>query len=70
MPQRGDSAVHPLEGRCRAVIERDTERDIYFNPEQAVEYGLVDAVFKMDKPRLNGHSSGVPVVPLVENGHS
>ena len=31
-------------GQSLEVIERDTDRDIYFTPEQAVEYGLVDEV--------------------------
>lgn len=29
-------------GRDYATIERDTDRDIYFEPEEAVEYGLID----------------------------
>ena len=31
-------------GQPLEVIERDTDRDIYFTPKQAVEYGLVDEV--------------------------
>jgi ATP-dependent Clp protease protease subunit len=31
-------------GKDRATIERDTDRDIYLNAEQAVEYGLIDQV--------------------------
>ncbi len=31
-------------GQPLEVIERDTDRDIYFSPEQAVDYGLVDEV--------------------------
>ncbi len=31
-------------GQAREVIERDTERDIYFDAPQAVEYGLIDRV--------------------------
>lgn len=50
----------------RAVIERDTERDIFFNPEQAVEYGLVDAVFKTDKAHLNGHTNGQKAISVPE----
>jgi ATP-dependent Clp protease protease subunit len=33
-------------GRSREVIERDTDRDIYLGAEQAVEYGLIDAVLE------------------------
>jgi ATP-dependent Clp protease protease subunit len=31
-------------GQDYATIERDTDRDIYFDPETAVEYGLIDSV--------------------------
>lgn len=34
-------------GKPKEVIERDTDRDIYFSGEQAVEYGLVDNVLDM-----------------------
>jgi ATP-dependent Clp protease, protease subunit len=30
-------------------IERDTDRDIYFSAEQAVEYGLIDTVLELDR---------------------
>ncbi len=33
-------------GQDKAVIEHDTDRDIYFNPQQAIEYGLVDSVLQ------------------------
>lgn len=47
-------------GRDRADIERDTDRDIYFEPEQAVQYGLIDAVLSSRKElkslvSQNGH---------------
>lgn len=44
-------------GRDWEVIERDTDRDIYFSAQQAQEYGLVDAVLTGGKPPLyaNGH---------------
>lgn len=29
------------------VIERDTDRDIYFSAEQAVQYGLIDSVLEL-----------------------
>lgn len=44
-------------GRDWDVIERDTDRDIYFSAQQAKEYGLVDAVLTGTKPALNGHAS-------------
>ncbi len=36
-------------GREREVIERDTDRDIYFGARQAVEYGLIDSVLESAK---------------------
>ena len=30
-------------GQEREVLERDTDRDIYFTPEQGVKYGLIDS---------------------------
>lgn len=41
-------------GQDRETIERDTDRDIYFTPQKALEYGLIDKI--LDKasrvPRL------------------
>jgi ATP-dependent Clp protease protease subunit len=31
-------------GQEREILERDTDRDIYFSAEQAVKYGLIDSV--------------------------
>jgi ATP-dependent Clp protease protease subunit len=31
-------------GQEREILERDTDRDVYFSAEQAVEYGLIDGV--------------------------
>jgi len=31
-------------GQEREILERDTDRDVYFSAEQAVEYGLIDSV--------------------------
>lgn len=45
-------------GQPRDVLERDTDRDIYFSAERAVEYGLIDAVLKRTPARLNGYSNG------------
>ncbi|PJF42001.1 MAG: ATP-dependent Clp protease proteolytic subunit [Phototrophicales bacterium] len=35
-------------------IERDTDRDFYLDAKEAVEYGLVDAIFEPAKSRSNG----------------
>jgi len=37
-------------GQEREILERDTDRDIYFGAEQAVEYGLIDAVLGTGAP--------------------
>ncbi|GAB4526565.1 MAG: ATP-dependent Clp endopeptidase proteolytic subunit ClpP [Anaerolineae bacterium] len=44
-------------GQPADVIDRDTDRDIYFEPEQAVEYGLIDHVLASRKEldKMNGH---------------
>jgi len=41
-------------GQDREILERDTDRDIYFGSEQAVEYGLIDAVLGAGAPATNG----------------
>lgn len=33
-------------GRTKEEIERDTERDVYFDAHKAVEYGLIDSVLE------------------------
>lgn len=43
-------------GRELEVIERDTDRDIYFGAQQAVEYGLIDSVLESTK-------AGIGVLP-------
>lgn len=43
-------------GQEREVLERDTDRDIYFGAEQAVEYGLIDSVFGNTAASSNGQS--------------
>lgn len=40
-----DIFVHHT-GQDEETIERDTDRDIYFSAQQAVEYGLIDAVLE------------------------
>ena len=41
-------------GRELDVIERDTDRDIYFGAQQAVEYGLIDSVLESTKAGVAG----------------
>jgi len=36
-------------GKDYATIERDTDRDIYMTAQQAVDYGLIDAVLEASK---------------------
>jgi ATP-dependent Clp protease protease subunit len=36
-------------GREKSVIERDTDRDFFLTAQQAVSYGLVDAVLEREK---------------------
>jgi ATP-dependent Clp protease, protease subunit len=52
-------------GRDRDIIERDSDRDMYFDAYQAVEYGLVDSVLdrKQQTPAVstisrNGNGNG------------
>jgi ATP-dependent Clp protease protease subunit len=33
-------------GQSLETIEKDTDRDTYFSAEQAVKYGLVDAILE------------------------
>lgn len=39
-------------GKEREVIERDTDRDVYFDAQQAVEYGLIDDVVVSSPSKL------------------
>lgn len=41
-------------GKEKEVIERDTDRDIYFTAQQAMEYGLIDSVLE-----INAQKNGV-----------
>jgi ATP-dependent Clp protease protease subunit len=49
-------------GQSAETLERDMERDVYLTPEQAVEYGLIDAILekgdKLDKHGSNGNGNG------------
>lgn len=42
-------------GKDVEQIERDTDRDIYFSAEQAVEYGLIDSVLATDNTKALGN---------------
>jgi ATP-dependent Clp protease protease subunit len=44
-------------GRDRDVIERDTDRDVYLSAQQAVDYGLIDAVLEGQKTGTNPNGS-------------
>ncbi len=35
--------------KSKETIERDTDRDIYFSAQQAVEYGLIDSVLEISE---------------------
>jgi ATP-dependent Clp protease, protease subunit len=54
-------------GQDRETIKQDTERDIFFTAEQAVEYGLIDSVFTGTKSALKGYTNGHKAS---SNGHS
>ena len=41
-------------GQSLAKIEKDTDRDFYMTPEEAVEYGLVDEVIEANKVTKSG----------------
>ena len=46
-------------GQPRDIIERDSDRDIYFDPQQAVEYGLIDSVLDRSTAKaVNVSSNG------------
>ena len=45
-------------GQDREVLERDTDRDIYFTPEQGVKYGLIDSVLGSSRPNGTGKENG------------
>jgi ATP-dependent Clp protease protease subunit len=40
-------------GQEKDVIERDQDRDIFFSPTQAAEYGLIDTVLESHKLGVN-----------------
>lgn len=35
-------------GQDKETIARDTDRDIYFTPQQAIDYGLIDSILSSD----------------------
>jgi ATP-dependent Clp protease protease subunit len=44
--ERLDEAFAFHTGRTKEEVHEDMERDRFFTPEQAVEYGLIDAVLE------------------------
>lgn len=42
-------------GQARDIIERDFDRDIYFDPQSAVAYGLIDSVVERESKPANLH---------------
>jgi ATP-dependent Clp protease, protease subunit len=45
-------------GQSQEVIERDTDRDIYFDAAKAVEYGLIDSVLEGAKALIHAGENG------------
>jgi ATP-dependent Clp protease protease subunit len=50
-----------LTGQSRETIDRDMERDRFFSPEQAKEYGLIDTVLGTELPDLSKPNAGFDV---------
>jgi ATP-dependent Clp protease, protease subunit len=50
-----------LTGQSRETIDRDMERDRFFSPEQAKEYGLIDNVLGTELPDLSQPNKGFDV---------
>jgi ATP-dependent Clp protease protease subunit len=50
-----------LTGQDRETIDRDMERDRFFSPEQAKEYGLIDTVLGTELPDLSKPNKGFDV---------
>jgi ATP-dependent Clp protease protease subunit len=50
-----------LTGQTREVIDRDMERDRFFSPQQAKDYGLIDTVLGTELPDLSQPNKGFSV---------
>jgi ATP-dependent Clp protease protease subunit len=50
-------------GRSREQVSEDLERDRFFTPDEALEYGLIDRVFVDRNGNGNGHGSAKPRTP-------
>src|SRR5690348_7335591 len=50
-------------GRSRAQVSEDLERDRFFTPDEAVEYGLIDRVFVDRNGNGNGTGRSAPRSP-------
>lgn len=49
-------------GKPIEQIERDTERDFFMGPEEAIKYGLIDKVITSDKLQARDLAKKAPVV--------
>ena len=38
--------LHGIGGQPMDKVVKDTDRDLFLSPEQAVEYGIIDEVYK------------------------
>jgi ATP-dependent Clp protease, protease subunit len=58
--ERLNTILMEATGQPREVIERDTDRDIYFGAQQAADYGLIDHVLPaLESKNLNRLSARV-----------
>ncbi len=46
MRQQLDGILKHHTGQSLEIIERDTDRDFYMSPEEAIQYGLIDEVIR------------------------
>ncbi|NJK59717.1 MAG: ATP-dependent Clp endopeptidase proteolytic subunit ClpP [Oscillatoriales cyanobacterium SM2_1_8] len=56
-------------GQSLDKIERDTDRDFFMSPAEAVDYGLIDAVLTAHRPNLQ-LADGTSHAPNPENEHA
>jgi ATP-dependent Clp protease, protease subunit len=52
-------------GQDKAVIERDTDRDIFLTAQQAADYGLIDNILSREKLLIPPMTVPLPVAPAV-----
>ena len=53
-----NSIIADHTGQSLERVERDTERDYFMGPVEAVEYGLIDEVLR--NPKKAGDGNGKP----------